>query len=87
MRHALDLRCSEGGFFNARLSFPKEYPQRPPVCRFTSEMWHPNGAPESRPHAVWSVPSEVIREVMADYKCESHTVYGSTEIYHSRLQE
>lgn len=32
----------EGGFFQARLTFPKEYPNMPPVCRFTSEMWHPN---------------------------------------------
>ncbi|KAK9843935.1 hypothetical protein WJX84_002492 [Apatococcus fuscideae] len=32
----------EGGFFNATLSFPKDYPQSPPTCRFTSEMWHPN---------------------------------------------
>lgn len=37
-------RCSEGGFFNAVLSFPQDYPQSPPTCRFTSEMWHPNGA-------------------------------------------
>lgn len=36
-------RCSEGGFFNARLTFPKDYPNSPPTCRFTSEMWHPNG--------------------------------------------
>jgi hypothetical protein len=35
--------CSEGGFFNARLTFPKDYPNSPPTCRFTSEMWHPNG--------------------------------------------
>jgi len=33
----------EGGFFNAVLSFPPDYPQSPPTCRFTSEMWHPNG--------------------------------------------
>ncbi|KAF8058086.1 UBC7 [Scenedesmus sp. PABB004] len=32
----------EGGFFNARLTFPKDYPNSPPTCRFTSEMWHPN---------------------------------------------
>mmetsp|Transcript_37027 Transcript_37027/g.82311 ORF Transcript_37027/g.82311 Transcript_37027/m.82311 type:complete len:168 (+) Transcript_37027:208-711(+) len=32
----------EGGFFNARLSFPKDYPNSPPSCRFTSDMWHPN---------------------------------------------
>lgn len=35
--------CSEGGFFNAVLSFPTDYPNSPPTCRFTSEMWHPNG--------------------------------------------
>jgi len=34
---------SEGGFFNARLTFPKDYPNSPPACRFTSDMWHPNG--------------------------------------------
>mmetsp|Transcript_34865 Transcript_34865/g.62706 ORF Transcript_34865/g.62706 Transcript_34865/m.62706 type:complete len:166 (-) Transcript_34865:207-704(-) len=32
----------EGGFFNARLSFPKNYPNSPPTCKFVSEMWHPN---------------------------------------------
>ncbi|KAG6763665.1 hypothetical protein POTOM_031098 [Populus tomentosa] len=33
----------EGGFFNAIMSFPKNYPNSPPTVRFTSEMWHPNG--------------------------------------------
>lgn len=33
----------EGGFFNAILKFPPDYPQSPPDCRFTSAMWHPNG--------------------------------------------
>lgn len=32
----------DGGYFQAVLSFPKDYPQRPPTCRFTSDMWHPN---------------------------------------------
>eukprot|EP00033_Pygsuia_biforma_P000979 GCRY01001122.1.p1 GENE.GCRY01001122.1~~GCRY01001122.1.p1 ORF type:complete len:166 (-),score=19.16 GCRY01001122.1:169-666(-) len=32
----------EGGFFNAIMEFPKEYPNRPPKMTFTSEMWHPN---------------------------------------------
>jgi len=35
----------EGGFFNARLKFPKEYPNLPPKMKFTSEMWHPNVYP------------------------------------------
>ncbi|BDA40741.1 hypothetical protein WJX75_003528 [Coccomyxa subellipsoidea] len=38
----------EGGFFNATLSFPQDYPQSPPTCRFTSEMWHPNVYPDGR---------------------------------------
>jgi ubiquitin-conjugating enzyme E2 G1 len=32
----------EGGFFNAILSFPSDYPSSPPTCKFTSDMWHPN---------------------------------------------
>eukprot|EP01135_Chromosphaera_perkinsii_P004352 Nk52_evm3s279 gene=Nk52_evmTU3s279 len=32
----------EGGFFKAHLTFPKEYPQKPPKLRFVSEIWHPN---------------------------------------------
>lgn len=36
--------CSEGGFFKGVLTFPKDYPNNPPEFRFTSEMWHPNGA-------------------------------------------
>ena len=37
--------CSEGGFFNAVMTFPSDYPNSPPCVRFTSEVWHPNGAP------------------------------------------
>jgi len=33
----------EGGFFPCSLSFPKEYPNKPPVMRFvTPGFWHPN---------------------------------------------
>lgn len=32
----------EGGFFKAHLSFPKEYPHRPPKMKFITEIWHPN---------------------------------------------
>ncbi|KAB1217905.1 Ubiquitin-conjugating enzyme E2 14 [Morella rubra] len=34
--------CSDGGFFNAIMSFPSNYPVSPPTVRFTSELWHPN---------------------------------------------
>ena len=34
---------SEGGFFNAIMTFPEDYPNSPPTVKFTSEMWHPNG--------------------------------------------
>ncbi|KAI9229492.1 MAG: ubiquitin conjugating enzyme [Piptocephalis tieghemiana] len=32
----------EGGFFRARMNFPKEYPMAPPTLRFITPMWHPN---------------------------------------------
>ena len=32
----------EGGFFKATLSFPEDYPNKPPVMTFTTPMWHPN---------------------------------------------
>ena len=38
----------EGGFFTALLSFPRDYPQSPPVCKFKSEMWHPNVYPNGK---------------------------------------
>ncbi|XVF68731.1 hypothetical protein PTKIN_Ptkin11bG0025100 [Pterospermum kingtungense] len=33
----------EGGFFNAIMSFPPNYPNSPPTVKFTSDVWHPNG--------------------------------------------
>lgn len=44
--------CSEGGFFRAILTFPSDYPLRPPKMKFISQMWHPNGEsclPEATP--------------------------------------
>ncbi|XP_074567085.1 uncharacterized protein LOC141823732 [Curcuma longa] len=38
----------DGGFFNAVMSFPPNYPNSPPTVRFTSEMWHPNVYPDGR---------------------------------------
>ncbi|KAJ3357761.1 ubiquitin-conjugating enzyme E2 13 [Allomyces macrogynus ATCC 38327] len=38
----------EGGFFKARMSFPKNYPEMPPTLRFLSDMWHPNVYPDGR---------------------------------------
>ncbi|KAJ6983167.1 hypothetical protein NC653_026089 [Populus alba x Populus x berolinensis] len=38
----------DGGFFNAIMSFPKNYPNSPPTVRFTSEMWHPNVYPDGK---------------------------------------
>jgi ubiquitin-conjugating enzyme E2 G1 len=38
----------EGGYFNAIMSFPPNYPNSPPSVRFTSDMWHPNVYPDGR---------------------------------------
>ena len=42
------LPRSEGGFFNAVMKFPKDYPQMPPTLQFTSEFWHPNVYPDGK---------------------------------------
>jgi len=34
----------EGGFFKAHLTFPPEYPIKPPKMKFQSDFWHPNVA-------------------------------------------
>mmetsp|Transcript_13576 Transcript_13576/g.20376 ORF Transcript_13576/g.20376 Transcript_13576/m.20376 type:complete len:168 (-) Transcript_13576:227-730(-) len=32
----------EGGFFSAKLEFPQDFPNSPPVMTFLTQMWHPN---------------------------------------------
>ncbi|GAV78663.1 UQ_con domain-containing protein [Cephalotus follicularis] len=39
---------SEGGFFNAIMSFPSNYPLSPPTVKFTSDIWHPNVYPDGK---------------------------------------
>lgn len=39
----LFLIFSEGGFFKAILTFPRDYPLKPPKMKFATEIWHPNG--------------------------------------------
>lgn len=43
-----DVKYYGGGFFKARLIFPKEYPLLPPEMRFESPIWHPNIYPEGK---------------------------------------
>jgi hypothetical protein len=33
----------EGGFFAAKLVFPSDFPNQPPVMTFKTPLWHPNG--------------------------------------------
>ncbi|GAM89933.1 hypothetical protein ANO11243_079730 [Dothideomycetidae sp. 11243] len=37
-----DAKPYGGGVFRTRLSFPPEYPHRPPKMKFVTRMWHPN---------------------------------------------
>jgi len=36
----------EGGIFSLRLTFPDQYPEKPPRIRFTCDMFHPNVYPD-----------------------------------------
>jgi ubiquitin-protein ligase len=45
MRYLLETRANiwnTGGMFNASLSFPRDYPYKPPKMKFTPALWHPN---------------------------------------------
>mmetsp|Transcript_13394 Transcript_13394/g.19146 ORF Transcript_13394/g.19146 Transcript_13394/m.19146 type:complete len:173 (-) Transcript_13394:183-701(-) len=44
-----DETLYEGGWFPCTLSFPSEYPNKPPVMKFTTPgFWHPNVYPDGR---------------------------------------
>lgn len=37
-----------GGYFKARMSFPRNYPYEPPKLSFERPLWHPNVYPDGR---------------------------------------
>lgn len=37
-----------GGYFKASMTFPKDYPYKPPDFRFIKPLWHPNVYPDGR---------------------------------------
>ncbi len=34
----------EGGFFKAILTFPEDYPNKPPTMKFVTPLFHPNSS-------------------------------------------
>ena len=38
----------EGGVFNCKLEFPKDYPNKPPQFQFTDNLFHPNIYPDGK---------------------------------------
>ena len=45
MMHPTAIRVrvrSEGGFFNAQMDFPQDYPNMPPKLKILSSFYHPN---------------------------------------------
>jgi ubiquitin-conjugating enzyme E2 D len=37
----------EGGIFDVDIVLPRDYPFKPPLCRFTTKLFHPNISPEA----------------------------------------
>ena len=35
----------EGGTYKLKMFFPEEYPSKPPKCKFTPPLFHPNVFP------------------------------------------
>lgn len=61
MNAILSVVCSEGGFFKATLTFPRDYPLRPPKMKFITEIWHPNGKTSLSSRATLSLIKESIQ--------------------------
>lgn len=61
MNAILSVICSEGGFFKATLTFPRDYPLRPPKMKFITEIWHPNGKTSLTSQATVSLIKESIQ--------------------------
>ena len=64
----------EGGFFQAEMRFPNDYPNHPPTLRFISEFWHPNVYDDGRVcisilHARAKTPSAMSRRASAGCRC------------------
>jgi ubiquitin-conjugating enzyme E2 G1 len=38
----------EGGIFQSKLNFPRDFPNSPPAMFFITEMWHPNIYPDGK---------------------------------------
>ncbi|XP_035591680.1 ubiquitin-conjugating enzyme E2 G1-like isoform X2 [Oncorhynchus keta] len=56
----------EGGFFKAYLTFPYDYPLRPPKMKFITEIWHPNGEDKfgyEKPEERW-LPIHTVETIM-----------------------
>ncbi|QEU62780.1 Ubc7 [Kluyveromyces lactis] len=70
--------CYEGGVFNARLDFPKDYPLNPPKLTFQPSILHPNIYPNGEVcisilHSPGSDPN------MYEHECERWSPVQSVE--------
>lgn len=82
----------EGGIFSMRLTFPEQYPDKPPRVRFTSEMFHPNIYPDGTLcmdliqdnwSPIYSVSSIMlaIRSLLTDPNCASPANPEAAHLY------
>jgi ubiquitin-conjugating enzyme E2 G1 len=55
----------EGGIFKAQITFPKEYPNRPPEFKFITQIPHPNFYKDGK------VCISILHEGVDEYKYES----------------
>ncbi len=44
-----ERRLRVGGIYALKMTFPEEYPDKPPKVRFTTKMFHPNGIARPSP--------------------------------------
>lgn len=82
----------EGGIYALKMTFPEEYPDKPPKVRFTTKMFHPNVYPDgtlcldiiqNKWSPVYSVSSILtsIQSLLCDPNCSSPANSEAAELY------
>jgi ubiquitin-conjugating enzyme E2 A len=82
----------EGGIYSMRLTFPEQYPDKPPRVRFTCEMFHPNIYPDGTLcldliqdnwSPIYTVSSIMIaiRSLLSDPNCASPANPEAAHVY------
>ncbi|KAF6763849.1 ubiquitin-conjugating enzyme9 [Ephemerocybe angulata] len=54
----------EGGLYKLSMTFPEDYPSKPPKCKFTPPLFHPNVYPSGTMRRSHGSPAITIKQIV-----------------------